>query len=517
MSVYRKIVLGMVAANTSGAFLIFFYFAYVDLETFRSNIAFWEGSSADWATFSVVMLILAIVGALVAGYYGRILHTAEQKIQDGTPPDSLPNSTRRWALGYPQLITLISLLSWVAAGFFFAQGGLTVVSTTPDIFLRTFVGVSMVGGITTAALVFLITDTLWQEKMPIFFPNGHFPKLHVPRITVRYRLIFTFLLTGFVPLLILVSSTRNGALLVMNSPTDPTQVLERVENLVIFVVAVALVSNFLLSLFTSRSVLRPLDTLSSAMSKVAEGDLSQRVPVTANDELGDVAHHFNHMLAQLNQSQRMRDLFGRYVSREVAERVITDGAHLGGESVEATALFADIRDFTGLSERLPADQVVDILNRYYTKMVDVVVAEGGIVNKFGGDSLLAIFGVPIRQPDHALRAIRAAWRMNRALAQFNAEQVALGLPPLTIGIGISSGDMVAGNIGGEARLEYTVIGDPVNLAARLQSLTKQYKTAVLLSEDTRKLLNGDMTQIRPLEKITVRGKSEPKLVYELVG
>jgi adenylate cyclase len=183
--------------------------------------------------------------------------------------------------------------------------------------------------------------------------------------------------------------------------------------------------------------------------------------------------------------------------------------------VVATALFADIRDFTGLSERVPAQQVVDILNRYYTRMVDVIVKEGGLVNKFGGDSLLAIFGAPIRQPDHALRAVQAARQMNRALAEFNAEQAALGLPPLAIGIGISSGEMVAGNIGGQARMEYTVIGDPVNLASRLQSLTKEWGKSVLLSEETQILLEPDLVEVEPCNRIAVRGKQQPTMVFAL--
>ncbi len=160
---------------------------------------------------------------------------------------------------------------------------------------------------------------------------------------------------------------------------------------------------------------------------------------------------------------------------------------------------------------------MDILNLYYTRMVDVIVEEGGMVNKFGGDSLLAIFGAPIRQPDHALRAVRAAWQMMRALGEFNAEQVALGLPALTIGIGISSGEVVAGNIGGEARLEYTVIEGPVNLASRLQSLTKEWGTPVLLSEDTQKSFSDELIQTKALESIRVRGKQLPTLVYELQG
>jgi adenylate cyclase len=253
------------------------------------------------------------------------------------------------------------------------------------------------------------------------------------------------------------------------------------------------------------------------MNIVATGDLSPRLTVDSNDELGDLSYRFNVMLGELQQSQRMRDLFGRYVSKEVAEQVIKNGADLGGENVPATALFADIRDFTTLTESLPPQQVVNILNRYYTRMVDAIVEQGGWVNKFGGDSLLAVFGAPIRQPDHALRAVNAAWQMNRALAEFNAEQVALGLPGITIGVGISSGEMLAGNVGGKERLEYTVIGDPVNLAARLESLTKEWKTPVLLSEHTQALLDGSTAKTTPRDRVTVKGKTQPTLVYELQG
>ncbi|MEM7336155.1 MAG: adenylate/guanylate cyclase domain-containing protein [Chloroflexota bacterium] len=517
MNTYRKIVLGMVASNSIGAFLIFFYFANIDIESFRNNQAFWEGSTADWTTFTVVVVVLALVSAIMAGFYGRRLALWEKEIQDGLPVHKLPPNIRLWAQGYPILIAAISLLSWLIAGLFFSQGGLDGMSTTFQTFIRTFVGIAIVGGLTTASLVFLITDALWREKLPLFFPHGQFKSLFLPRITIRYRLIAGFLLTGFVPLLILATSTRNGALMVMLSDQDPYELVGQLERLVLFVVIVALISNFFLSYLTARSVLRPLNTLSTAMSQVADGDLAHQVPITANDEVGDLSSHFNQMVNQLSQSQRMRDLFGRYVSKEVAERVISDGADLGGEDVAATALFADIRDFTGLSERLPAHQVVDILNRYYTHMVDAIVAEGGIVNKFGGDSLLAVFGVPIRQPDHALRAVQAAWRMNRALAEFNAEQLSLGLPSLTIGIGISSGEMIAGNIGGEARLEYTVIGDPVNVASRLESLTKEFGKTILISEDTTKLIKNSSTQFEPVKRVQVKGKTEPKLIYGLVA
>ena len=520
MNTYRKILAGMVLSNTLGAFILFFYFAYIDIETFETNLVFWRGSNADWITFSVVMVLLAIINVCIASYFGRQLEAWDTKLMGGLSIESVPAHIIRWAAAYPIIIASISLIGWFVAGLFFSQGGLDFGSTNATIFVRTFFGISVIGGITTSVLIFMFSDLLWRERFARFFPDGSFSNTRLIRVSVSRRLLAVFMLTGVVPLLILGSSAWNGTRALIGVSADSAQMITQLEQIIIFVVVVGLVSNLLLSYFSSRSIVQPMLKLSSAMGKVSAGDLSSRVPVVANDEIGELTAHFNLMLEKLEQSQLMRDLFGRYVSQEVADQVIEQGASLGGENVQATALFADIRDFTGLTERLPPQQVVDILNRYYTRMVDAIVENGGIVNKFGGDSLLAIFGVPIKRDDHALDAIQAAKAMNQALIAFNIEQKELGLQPLEIGIGISSGEMVAGNIGGTARLEYTVIGDPVNLAARLQSLTKDWGMTVLLSEDTERSLTDCLIDcaklIEPVETITVRGKKEPKLIYKLI-
>ena len=510
----------MVLSNTIGAFVIFFYFAYIDIETFEQNLVFWRGSNADWITFTVVMILLGIVDVIIANYFGRQLEEWDEKLTSGLPIESVPAQMIQWAAAYPIIIASISLISWLLAGLFFAQGGLDFFTTNRTIFLRTFFGISIIGGITTSVLIYMLTDLYWRDRFAHFLPDGRFSDNELMRVSVSRRLLAVFMLTGVVPLLILGSSAWNGSRAFMNNGADPTRLMNQLERIIIFVVGVGLISNLLLSYFSSRSIVQPMRRLSAAMGKVTVGDFTSRVAVVANDEIGELTAHFNLMLEKLAQGQMMRDLFGRYVSQEVAEQVIEQGASLGGENVQATALFADIRDFTGLTEKLDPQQVVDILNRYYTHMVDAIVENGGIVNKFGGDSLLAIFGVPIKHADHANRAIEAAKAMKEALIKFNVEQRELGLRELKIGIGISSGDMVAGNIGGKSRLEYTVIGDPVNLAARLESLTKEWKTTVLMSEDTAEcLVNhqvGASTLIEPVEKITVRGKTEPKLIYKLI-
>jgi len=517
MTDYRRILLSMLLINLAGAFIIFFYFAYIDLETLNANKAFWRGTRQDWSSFAVIVSIFGLVALWVVWRYGSVLQLWEVRLTTGESLSTIPDRIRNLAAAYPLLIAAVSLVGWTLVGLFFAQGGLMIGTASGRTFLRTFIGIVLIGGLTASALIFFASDNVWRNRLRVFFPDGNVNRKKLGRVTVGQRLVATFVLTGLVPLITLGVAARNNMLYVMQGNVSEGEILAGLQVTILFIVSVGVFSNIFLSTLTARNLLQPLRRLDLAMKRVGSGDLSERLPITSNDELGDLTRHFNQMVADLDQSQKMRDLFGRYVSREVAEQMLKNGANLGGECVAATALFADIRDFTGLSERLPAQQVVDILNRYYTRMVDVIVNEGGIVNKFGGDSLLAIFGVPIRQPDHALRAVQAAWQMNRALAEFNAEQAALGLPLLTIGVGISSGEMVAGNIGGQARMEYTVIGDPVNLASRLQSLTKEWGKPVLLSEETQAQLEPGLADVKPCERIAVRGKQQPTMVFALDG
>lgn len=504
---YPKIVLGAIAGNLSGALLVFFYFAYIDLETFRSNKAFWRGSQADWTAFVVVMGGLSLLAGLVLMRYMSPL------LRWSAAHGALPVRLRDRALTLPQVVALLSLSVSALAGLIFAQGGLMFFSTTPSVFWRTLVGIAGVGGLTTAALVFLLTESLWRPELQRLVQGEQPPPAGWLSITVGRRLAITLLITGLVPLMTLGVAARNGVLSLGMGELSLNDVIGQLELTVLFIMLVGAASNLALSALATRSITQPLARLTTAMQQVSGGDLQTRVHVESSDELGMLAANFNRMVAGLAQTQRMRDLFGRYVSPEVAATVLQNGANLGGELVEATVLFADIRSFTGLTERLPPEDVVEILNRYYTRMVNVIVAEGGLVNKFGGDSLLAVFGAPIRYDDHALRAVRAAARMQAAMRAFNAEQRERALPPLAIGIGVATGPMIAGNVGGLERLEYTVIGDPVNLAARLQALTKELNAPILLSDAVYAQLGRYAPLATPLQTITVRGKSTPTLVY----
>jgi adenylate cyclase len=207
---------------------------------------------------------------------------------------------------------------------------------------------------------------------------------------------------------------------------------------------------------------------------------------------------------------------GKYMTQSVMDHLMRGKVELGGESLTVTILFTDIRSFTSISETMTAQELVKLLNEYFTEMVTVIMEEGGVVDKYIGDAIMAVFGAPVSKPDDARRAVRAAVRMRHALAKLNERLVARGAPPIKTGIGLHTGEVVAGNIGSEARMEYTVIGDAVNLASRLESSTKELGTDVLISEDTNALLDNEL-ETKAVREITVKGRAKPVIVYEVIG
>jgi adenylate cyclase len=212
--------------------------------------------------------------------------------------------------------------------------------------------------------------------------------------------------------------------------------------------------------------------------------------------------------------------FQRFVSPEVVERLVDNPGALqfGGEVRTLTVLFTDIRDFTTYTERHPPQEVVHMLREYLTRMADQVITHQGTLDKFIGDAVMAIFGAPVALPDHAERACRAALAMIAELEQLKAKWGAEGREPFRMGIGINTGEMVVGNLGSEQLFDYTVVGDGVNLGARLESLNKEYKTdkPIIISESTYEAV-GDKLEVRRLGEVVVKGKTRPVVVYELQG
>lgn len=239
------------------------------------------------------------------------------------------------------------------------------------------------------------------------------------------------------------------------------------------------------------------------------------VPVTACllTFLSDLAWMY---FVEGREKRRVKRLFSRYVSRDVFQQLLTSPADavLGGERREMTVLFSDMRGFTTLSESGEAEDLVRQLNQYFTRMVEVVFANRGTIDKFVGDMVMALYGAPLDDPDHADHAVQTALDMVRELRQLNRVWAVEGRAALDIGIGINTGEMIAGNIGSDTIMSYTVIGDNVNLGARLESLNKDFGTRILISEATRRQLKGRY-DIRPLGEVTVKGKTKAVAVFEV--
>jgi len=222
----------------------------------------------------------------------------------------------------------------------------------------------------------------------------------------------------------------------------------------------------------------------------------------------------------ITQEQRLMSTLCRYVTRQVAEEILKDRDRLklGGTRSSVSVLFSDIRNFTTISENSTAEEVVHMLNDYFTRMLDPVFRYDGTLDKFIGDAIMAIFGAPVPLPDHAERACRAAVAMAAELERLQAKWAAEGREPFRMGIGINTGEMVVGNLGSEQLFDYTVVGDGVNLGARLESLNKEYETKhhIIISESTYEAAK-DKLEVRRLGEVTVKGKTRPVVVYELQG
>jgi adenylate cyclase len=270
---------------------------------------------------------------------------------------------------------------------------------------------------------------------------------------------------------------------------------------VLMSVVVAATISLALTLLLADSVTAPLAMLTEATRRLGRGEFDVRVPVLTTDETGELASSFNQMAAGLAERERIREAFGTYVDQEVAEHILREGTDLAGEELEVTIMFIDVRDFTGFAERSSAPEVVATINRLFERAVPIIHDHRGHVDKFVGDGLLAVFGAPRRQQDHADQAFAAACEIAQAVKREFGDE-------LEIGIGLNSGSVVAGNVGGAGRLEFSVIGDAVNVAARVEAATRKTGDTILLAGRTRDLLDSPGIELVERSDVSLKGKRE---------
>ena len=343
-------------------------------------------------------------------------------------------------------------------------------------------GASPSGSATQVELVKWQGESIFEARVPILNQNGR--RLGLARLGISSRNV-----DG------LVADIWRGSLWTM---------------------AVALLVSIALTTYFTRRSLAPLAQVAYAAHKIALGDLSQSVPETHWDEMGQLQRAFNDMAHGLREREQLRDLFGRFVSPEVQQAVLAGRISLIGERRRISVLYCDLRDSTRFAEERPPEVVMQALNQYFAVIIAAIQAEGGIVNRFVGDEAVCIFNAPVERPDHAARALRSALAIRRGLADLNDRRALQGEPLLHYGIGIHSGEVVAGATGSEERQEYTVIGDTMNTGARLQALCKDFPGEdILLSAATLAAAPAGSFACTLLGEFSLRGKQTPVQIYAL--
>lgn len=447
----------------------------------------------DNAWFLLAYLGVAIPWVILWSW--RALRRVTRWIGEGREADE---DELRALLRAPLRVGVMLGAAWTLAAVVFAAFNVwrsdSGEAVTVLLALRVFV-VTLLTGLTMAAIGYLVTERLLRPVSALALQSGGLDRAVLPGSTTRQLLGWGTATGAPVLGVVLVG------ILALADPTDMT-----VRGLAVSMIVlggVALVVGLAVELLAARAVADPVRAVRQGMTRVRGGDLDVRVPVYDASDLGRLQDGFNRMAAGLQDRARLRDLFGRHVGEEVARSALEqEDVRLGGQVRDVCALFVDLVGSTALAAGRGPDEVVALLNRFFGVVVGTVAEHGGWVNKFQGDAALVVFGAPGQQDDAPDRALRAA----RVLAARLAEE----LPELRAGVGVSGGPAVAGYVGAEERLEYTVIGDPINEAARLTEVAKETPGLVAVAgrlvEDASR---AERARWRHHERRVVRGRSEP--------
>ena len=433
---------------------------------------------------ALVYVALAVPAGVLVGTRGL------RQLRDWLVADRVATAAEaRIVVRAPARLFGVQMALWAGAAILFGiLNGLYAAALG----LRVAVAVALTG-LSTAACAYLVTERLLRPAAARALAAGTPERLAVPGVASRAVLAWA-LGTG-VPLtgLVLIGVVELGG-----------GTASHTELAVVMVVlgAIALTVGLLAISLAARATADPVDAVRRGMQRVEGGDLDISVPVYDGTQLGQLQLGFNRMVEGLAERERMREALGIYLDPAIAERIVNEGTGLEGEEVEVTLMFVDVRDFTAFAEGRPAQEVVAALNRLFSRIVPLVHEQGGRVDKFVGDGLLAVYGAPRKLEDHADRALSAAVAMADAAPD-----------ELDIGIGLNSGKVVAGNVGGDGRLDFSVIGDAVNTAARVEEATRATGDVILISASTKDCLGRSWPGLVERRDVPLKGKADPVTLY----
>ena len=461
---------------------------------------------------STVILWNAIVYPFLFGIWVWLilsLRPAFRRLQRGEPiPQDQCDSLRRRLVNLPWYGAIISAIGWLLCiPVFLLSLSLAGRPLGPQLFWHLPISFAVSGFIAITQSFFLIELISHWGLFPVFFQDVRPDQLTgIHPISLRTRGLMWAISAGICPI--------GSLLLLIFAPPSPGT---NPQWFGLFVGSVGIAFGLCSAVLIGRSVAQPVNQLRAAARAVTQGNLDLQVPLRRADEFGALISEFNGMITGLREKERLRQTFGLHVGQKAAEEILARDPGLGGREQEITVMFVDIRSFTAQSESLPPDQTVALLNEFLRAMVEVVEGEhGGMINKFLGDGFIALFGVGSDAHNHADNALAAGCSMQRRLQQLNRDRTQRGEEPLGMGIGINTGPAIVGSIGSPDRMEFTVIGKTVNMASRLEGLTKTVGSSLVISKATRDAL-VQPRELRSLPPQQVKGVAEPVEVFTVIG
>jgi len=430
-------------------------------------------------------------------------------------PEEIQNEGRRRLLNLPFIISSMNLGAYLFIPSLYL-GAEYFLSETPFVLVRA-VRFLMVGLVVASFSFFLIEDRCRKTLVPLFFPEGGLTEVAgVIRISIRRRIQILIGAGTLNPMFILMVTL---AFVLWDTKDGNIVANQMVQEIFLFcavLCGIFLAVAFRLNDLVSHSILRPIGELLRVIDNVKGGDLTQKPRVFSNDELGVLGDAGREMVQTLIDKETIREAFGKYITPEIRDLVLAGRIPVNGEKREATMLFSDLRSFTSYVEGNDPEEVFLSMREYFTAMQNAIRQHKGLVLQYVGDEIEAVFGVPFQDDDHTENALRAAIAMRRSLVRLNTQREREGKTPFKHGIGIHTGTVLAGNTGSEDRLSYALVGDTVNLASRIQDLTKEMRCDILVSAET----VGKLKQGFPLHREPprpVKGFSLPVTVYRVLN
>lgn len=481
--------LSMLQADIIGALLVLGFLRY-GLPP-KDRIELQDLPHMNLAIFAMVLVLL--FGAGISVSLRLLVPVFRWQRRDGLLTETDPAATelaRSRALRMPFYRTLISLCYWCVGGIVFIVASWPVARhAAPVVAVATALGATA-----TAIIGYLQAERVLRPVAVAALRAGLPENVNTPGVIGRQML--TWALSTGVPLLAIVLTVVADKFSLLHSETD------QLFGPILLLALTALVIGLASTLLVAMSIADPLRQLRWALGEVQRGNYNAHMQIYDASELGLLQAGFNDMVRDLSERQRLRDLFGRYVGEDVARRALERGTELGGQERNVAVLFVDLVGSTHLAATRPPSEVVNLLNEFFRVVVETVGRHGGFVNKFQGDAALAIFGAPIEHPDASGGALAAARELHDELIPV--------IGSAEFGIGVSAGRAIAGHIGAQARFEYTVIGDPVNEAARLTELAKLEEGHVLASAiAVRGALDAEALCWDVGEVVSLRGRTAP--------